>query len=275
MTQTAASAATTRTRPVHRAEVHFPRSVIPRPVMHLRGARSSNGTISVYSSGNWSGYVALPKGKSTTSFDYVQSTFTVPSVNCSDTDGEGYGTFAYHWVGLDGFSDGTVEQDGAADFCEGGTAYYYIWWETYPGGFNTVDSVNPGDEITAYVYHDGSYYYLYVYDDTQGYGFDYAEPCQSGSTCNDSSAEVITEGYHTSGYWLGTSDYASEGFGAIQACNQKPICAGLEYSKWSTAEIYAVGSVTDDVTSQPGPLDNSAKPQSLESSFVNYYYGED
>ena len=63
--------------------------------------------------------------------------------------------FAYHWVGLDGWNSGTVEQDGVAGFCEGGTASYDAWWEMFPNGINLVFSVSPGDAITSSVTYNG------------------------------------------------------------------------------------------------------------------------
>ena len=125
----------------------------------------------------------------------------VPSANCN---GGGVGTgdaFAYHWIGLDGWSTGTVEEDGVADFCEGGTASYYAWWEMYPNGINLVFQVSPGDAITSRVTYDGAgIYTLYLLDYTSGQSFNLTESCPT--TCTNKSAEDITEGYST-GPWLG------------------------------------------------------------------------
>jgi hypothetical protein len=63
---------------------------------------------------NWSGYAATSSSK----FNYVHSTFVQPKAIC---DG---GTFQWSsdWVGLDGFNNGTVEQDGTFMNCGGKSA---------------------------------------------------------------------------------------------------------------------------------------------------------
>src|SRR5580693_10450858 len=67
-----------------------------------RAATSPDG-LPIQYSGNWSGYIALPKSGRTKTFKYVQADYTVPSVNCGTTPT----AFAYQWVGLDGDTDGT------------------------------------------------------------------------------------------------------------------------------------------------------------------------
>jgi Peptidase A4 family len=37
------------------------------------------------------------------------------------------------WVGLDGYDNMTVEQDGTLAWCFQGAPCYYTWWEIYPG----------------------------------------------------------------------------------------------------------------------------------------------
>jgi len=175
--------------------------VIRQPVISKRllaPAAKAPGGMPLFQSGNWAGYLALPGG-STTSFKQVVADYTVPSANCN---GGGVGTgdaFAYHWIGLDGWGNGTVEQDGVADFCEGGTASYYAWWEMFPNGINLVFQVSPGDAITSRVTYDGSgIYTLYLLDYTSGQSFNLTESCPT--SCSNKSAEDITEGYST-GPW--------------------------------------------------------------------------
>lgn len=41
--------------------------------------------------------------------------------------------YASFWVGIDGYSSGSVEQLGTHSDCVGkGRASYYAWWEMYP-----------------------------------------------------------------------------------------------------------------------------------------------
>jgi hypothetical protein len=240
----------------------------------VAGAAKAPNGISTFTSGNWAGYLALPSGP-TTSFKKIQADFTVPSVNCN---GGGVGTgdaFAYHWVGLDGWSDGTVEQDGVADFCEGGSALYYAWWETYPGGINLVTTVNPGDQVTATVTYNGSDYVMTVDDITQGTDVvNVTEPCESGSTCDNSTAEDITEGYRDLP-WLGTVDYGRSLYDAVIVTNQAGTTGGIADSNWSDGMVEAIGSVSGHLTSLPGDLYSAGNGTKGRSAFEIVWKGVD
>jgi hypothetical protein len=77
---------------------------------------------------NWSGY-AVSSGKK--QYNYVNSTFVVPTVTCTGVADQ----WTSNWVGLDGYNDGTVEQDGTAEWCGGSgdtTPKYEAWYEMFP-----------------------------------------------------------------------------------------------------------------------------------------------
>src|SRR5215470_1125656 len=228
--------------------------MIHQPVINKRllaPAATAPGGIAHYQSGNWAGYLALPGG-STTSFKQVVADYTVPSANCN---GGGVGTgdaFAYHWIGLDGWGNGTVEQDGVADFCEGGSASYYAWWEMFPNGINLVFQVSPGDAISSRVtYNGGGNYTLFLNDHTSGQSFSLSESCPT--TCPNNSSEDITEGYST-GPWLGTADYGKEFYNGFKTINQAGHAGGILSGAWPGAEVEAIGSSSAQPTSVPGPL---------------------
>src|ERR1039457_5658092 len=92
--------------------VKIPGNNTHRPAFDVRPSNTQANGIKIVYNGNWSGYVATG-----TKFKYVVGSYSVPSVNCSVTPS----SFSYHWVGLDGASDGTVEQDGIGSFCNGST----------------------------------------------------------------------------------------------------------------------------------------------------------
>ncbi len=50
-----------------------------------------------------------------------------PAASCTSTT-----SLAAFWVGIDGYSSGSVEQDGTLVECYRDVAYYYTWWEMYP-----------------------------------------------------------------------------------------------------------------------------------------------
>src|SRR5579884_3947197 len=130
---------------------------------------------------NWAGYAAT--GSTYTS---VSTTFTQPSVNCSA--GDGYSSF---WVGLDGYSSGSVEQTGTEADCSGGSAVYSAWYEMYPAyPVNYSNTVRPGDRITETVSYASGTYTLTLADSTEGWT---KTTRKSESGLARSSAEVIAE----------------------------------------------------------------------------------
>lgn len=134
---------------------------------------------------NWSGY-ADTRAK----FSRVSGNWTEPAVRC----GSGQALAAF-WVGIDGFSNGTVEQDGTLAFCSGGKPSYYTWWEMFPRNSIQIvgSTVKPGDHITASVVRSGTRYALNVTDSTRGgNNVRKTESC-AATRCADASAEWIAE----------------------------------------------------------------------------------
>jgi Flp pilus assembly protein TadG len=134
---------------------------------------------------HWSGYDAQ-KGD----FTAVGASWVQPSVNCSQ------GGDVVFWVGLGGgtATSDSLQQNGTFAECEGGTAHYLAWWETWPCNAITPygGTVKPGDHLTATTVNEGSNEYkLTVTDSTEGWT---ASPtktgCHGGTTA---TAEVITE----------------------------------------------------------------------------------
>ena len=122
-------------------------------------------------------------------FTNVSGSWTVPKLTCTKED-----RITSDWVGLDGFSSATVEQDGTASQCFEGTAVYYSWYEMYPAGTVEVGaSVTAGDKISASVARSGSSYTLKLTDSTRtANSFTKTASCPT-STCVDTSAEWIAE----------------------------------------------------------------------------------
>jgi hypothetical protein len=221
-----------------------------RPSLDQRERNGTTPGISVIDNENWSGYVATGK-----TFSYVTGSYTVPSVNCTKTPT----TFSYHWVGLDGASDGTVEQDGIGSFCNGSTPYYFGWAWMYPtpGEIKQI-TVSPGDAITSSVDYASGVYTLRLTDQTSGASFDVT----SKGTYGNSSAEAITEGYPTSGE-NGTADFGEEHYDTIKVTDTAGQHGGLESGDWSTDEYIPIGA-SNDVDTQPGPLLNSSTQSAFE-----------
>jgi len=148
--------------------------------LHVHGATSRN----------WSGYVATEKQKKP--YTFVEANWTEPSYTCDGSSPEA----SVIWVGLDGWSDGTVEQGGTIAICSGkNQGTHYAWWEMYP--HNSVQKVFPvkvGDHMYASVtYKTGQAdpYNIFVWDETSDVSLTKNEACSS--TCKRSSAEWIVE----------------------------------------------------------------------------------
>jgi hypothetical protein len=139
------------------------------------------------SSTNWAGYADVSTTDGT--FTNVSGSWTVPKLTCTKED-----RITSDWVGLDGFSSATVEQDGTASQCFEGTPVYYSWYEMYPAGTVEVGaSVTAGDKISASVARSGSSYTLKLTDSTRtANSFTKTASCPT-STCVDTSAEWIAE----------------------------------------------------------------------------------
>jgi Peptidase A4 family len=162
----------------------------PLPFERAPGTRTRRvGAVTIALSGNWSGYV--DDNSTGRTYSAVTATWTQPKITCVASEDE----LAGWWVGLDGYSDQTVEQDGTFAWCYADAAYYYSWWETYPDNAVVVGtSVAAGDRITASVTVTSQGYRLTVTDSThKANTFTTVQQCPSGSQCYNASAEWIAE----------------------------------------------------------------------------------
>jgi hypothetical protein len=134
---------------------------------------------------NWSGYADVSSTSNT--FTNVSGQWRTPRVRCTRED-----ELTSEWVGLDGYHNGTVEQDGTLSWCYLGRPTYFTWWEMYPAGTIEVgNSLHPGDKITASVSRAGTSYTLALTDSTHpANSFSTTQAC---TTCLNTSAEWIAE----------------------------------------------------------------------------------
>jgi Peptidase A4 family len=168
--------------------------------------KAKNGTVTAVQSANWSGYADSESGSNTVS--YVSGSWTIPSVTCLPRPYQNQDAFLANWVGVDGFSDSTVEQLGTAAQCYEGVEYYYVWYEMYPAGTveegttacinDNVDCPRPGDRVTASVSVTAAgsgenNYTLTLTDHTRPQeSFSTSAQCAT-DTCADTSGEWIVE----------------------------------------------------------------------------------
>lgn len=133
-------------------------------------------------SSNWSGY-AVTGSK----FTFAKGSWHVPEVNCDKTPS----SYSYFWVGLDGYTDDTVEQTGTASDCEGSTPVYFAWYEYYPAGLQIIDMpISAGDIMGASVTYSGGQFTLALHDHNTGQEFSVTMKAPGAQR---SSAEWIAE----------------------------------------------------------------------------------
>ena len=83
------------------------------PLIHpsSSSSKSADASTTTTISENWSGYAVTGKKQ----YTYVHSTFVQPAITCTGVEDQ----YTSNWVGLDGFNDETVEQDGTFAWCGG------------------------------------------------------------------------------------------------------------------------------------------------------------
>jgi hypothetical protein len=200
--------------------------------------------LSQVESTNWSGYADTGSG-----FSNVTASWTEPTgVSSGRTT-----SLAAFWVGIDGYSSSTVEQDGTLIESYEGTLYYYDWWEIYPeNDVQVVANVSPGDHITSTVTRSGDSYTLSVTDST--HTADSFSTTQTYSGAADSSAEWIAEAPSGSsgvypltdfGSWTDSGSAVSEGS-----------TSGV-ISSFTDDEITMINGDTGAVEAQPSSLNSS------------------
>jgi hypothetical protein len=207
---------------------------------HAVGHKSRFKGLTQVQSTNWSGYA-----DTSTTFSTVTGNWTEPSVSCTSRQE----SLAAFWVGIDGFTSGSVEQDGTLAECYHRSAFYFSWWEMYPTNSIQVvgSSVQPGDSISASVVRSGSSYTLKVTDSPHSANsFTTTQTC---SSCANSSAEWIAEAPSGSGGVLPLSNFHS------WTLSGATVNSGV-ISSFTDDEITMINS-SGQVKAQPGSLNGS------------------
>jgi len=175
---------------------------------HPGAARPASGGVTSLPSVNWSGFADSSSTSTADHFSYVSGHWTIPRVSCLRAPYQNQDAFVANWVGLDGFTNQTVEQLGTAAACYENVLYYYVWYEMFPAGTveegttacinDNVDCPQPGDQISASVaVKPGTAgendYTLSLTDSTHPQeSFSVNQQC-AADVCADSSAEWIVE----------------------------------------------------------------------------------
>ncbi len=232
-------------------------------------AREAAGIANAIESTNWAGYVSH---QANVSFRQVEATFFVPYLNCTVSPGGTTPTASSAWVGIDGFTSGTVEQDGIEADCNGATPSYSAWYEVFPAAEVTSSiTVSPGDSVTALVAYSKATqkFRMTVTDNNNGQHFSVTKVC-GPATCKRSSAEVISEAPSevsgTTVTQLPLADYGAESFASVAITNTSGFTGGFRSARWGAARVIQVGATSGNVIGQPTTLHGTI--------FDNYWLGE-
>jgi hypothetical protein len=200
--------------------------------------------------GNWGGYAASRQG---TTFRYVQASFFVPYVDCKSTPN----SFSGHWAGLDGFSNGTVEQTGILAACNGSTPLYSAWYEMFPNPpvYPNI-KIHPGESVVASVYYDraAGKFRLSLTDTTNGQHFSRLLRCPKGAACQRTSAEAISEAPSGKTGVLPLANFRAESFVSTKITSASGHRDGLRSARWNTYRITTMSRSSGRVLDQPTSL---------------------
>jgi hypothetical protein len=239
-----------QTRPTQTTAAITPREHAPMR-LHRRvpgGAESEN----------WSGYVVTGSA-----FTSAKASWHVPEVNCSKTPN----TYSAFWVGFDGWTNGTVEQNGTDSDCSGTTPQYFAWYEFFPAPPVLIKDVpvSPGDVMSAEVSYNGSEFTLYIKNETTGKSHTRTKAVPGAQR---SSAEWIAEAPGSSGGGiLPLADFDKANFG-----EDKTGIGGTNYATDSSTSgpISAFGSSIKEVTMVSSKNVVEAVPTSLTKDGTSF-----
>lgn len=189
-------------------------------------------------SSNWSGYVVETNlnNPKTNVVSNVTGSWTVPTLAATSDN-----TYSAIWVGIDGYSNGTVEQIGTSHDWVSGSQSNYAWFEMYPAGSYEIVGfpLNHGDVIVATVnYISGSNFSLFIQNLTQSVQTHIPSWYTQTSKAKRSSAEWIVEAPYLNEI-LPLADFGTVAFTNC-SCRINNKTGGISNSSWADAGITMV-----------------------------------
>ncbi len=217
----------------------------------LGSAYTTPATLTVAEeSSNWSGYAATGGVFSSVSADWV-----VPTISCPPSST----SFSSQWIGIDGYSSDTVEQDGTEADCSSGTPYYGAWYEMYgdanvEGGYEVPlsNTVEAGDAMSATVSLTGSTWTLAIADATQNWHYSINVANPTSPAPSQSSAEWIAERPEVCSSSCGLATLSN--FGSVTFTNATATDASATNAPISAFANTPMEMVGSTVLAMPGPL---------------------
>lgn len=205
------------------------------------------------SSTNWSGYVAATDLSGATgdgTVTYAAGEWVVPTLSAtSDT------TYCAIWVGIDGYTSGSVEQIGTSHNWVNGAQQNSAWFEMYPNGSYDITGfpVNNGDVISARVGYKGDgIFKLCLFNHTQGVSTTIPYSYTTSTTAARSCAEWVVEAPYSGGI-LPLSDFRTVTWNYCSAIING-VHGLINDGSWMNDEITMVNGSTGAVEAQPTSL---------------------
>ena len=211
---------------------------------------------------NWGGYATVTSRTlpEVGSVSYVSGKWIVPKVRPTTNT-----SFSAAWVGIDGYSNSTVEQIGTTQAWINGQPVYYAWFSMYPGpayellGF----PVNPKDTIRAEVTYIGEdIFELVIRNLTQKVYFVVPSSYTTMSGPQRTSAEWIMEAPSLGSAILPLARFSSIPFSHCIA-TIKGKTGSINNHAWKNDRIIMV-SEDGTYKAVPSPLSKSGKNFSVK-----------
>jgi hypothetical protein len=199
---------------------------------------------------NWSGYASI-----NSTFTDAKGSWTQPAATCN-----GKSTYSSFWVGLDGYSSGTVEQLGTEADCSHGKPVYYAWWEMFPDISHKIGdfTVTPGATYTAEVHSDGGMVFSVTL--SGGGNNPFSLDTSVGPVPSLSSAEWIAEA--PSMCAKSCRELPLTNFGTVNFTGASANGGAIDNSAWSFDPLTMVGN-GGSVKAAPSALDPTGSAFSI------------
>jgi hypothetical protein len=234
------------------SHVKFPQEHLLRPRQVRQGTKGADATADAAA---WSGYVDTPKGNTT--FDSVTAYFNIPNLNCASSTPGPDGAWYADWAGLDGWTSSTVEQEGIESTCtDGSEAGPYVFYEMFPAAPVGFTGAAPGDALqTTTTYNPSTQKYTLKVTDLTQSGAGVTETIACATTCDNSSAEVISEAPGGGSPNYGLADFGAESYTNAGIVTGIGTTGGFASSDtWNSSKINMVSSSTGDSLATAGLL---------------------
>ncbi|MCI4369370.1 MAG: G1 family endopeptidase [Thermoplasmata archaeon] len=227
-------------------------SSVGHPAGFASGAHVVPRTTSAAGSSNWGGYAVSTSNNAVSD---VKGAWVVPHFKGACGGLYNFSAASF-WVGIDGWSDTTVEQIGTSVECNSvlyiSAVTYFAWYEFYPSApVALAMTISPGDQVKAEVkYTSSAGFTVSIKDVTTGSSFSTSKSVSA----NRSSAEWIAEAPSSTSGVLPLVDFAKVSFTGCTATVSGSSHPVSYYSNYAVTMWNTAGTAKKATPSALGPL---------------------